>query len=194
MISHRIKELREARRLSQERLGEMIGRSKSVISRLEDGSTSLDLRVASQIAEKLGVSLAEVLGIEGQDPVGFAEDLTPYTPYPQDPLKGFSGPHRYLYTVETDCLAKTGVLKGDVVVIDDSAERCRAVAPLENVVVLYHPAGETKAVLLFRQYVPPTLLITNSGAGNERSIDMGIEDATIVGVLVHVHRSVRRPV
>lgn len=63
MIPNQIRSLRKARGLTQESLAEAIGRTKSVVSRLEDGTTRLDLEIAQKVADALGVSLAEVLGI-----------------------------------------------------------------------------------------------------------------------------------
>lgn len=189
MVRHRIKELREDKGWSQERLGAAIGRTKSVVSRLESGQTSLDLETAYRIAEALDVTIQDVLGIE-HVARGFADEIVPYKGAPNDPFRSFEDGHRFLFTATTDLLDLAGVNEGDVLIVNDSAEACARVRPLQIVSVLYHPSSNGKAVHILRQYVPPRALITNGSRGNERTIDMGTEDATIVGVVESVHRKI----
>ena len=195
MTSHRIRELREARGLSQELLGSKIGRSKSVISRLEDGSTRLDIEIANKIAKALGATIAEVLDIDSGMPAvpgGFSEpEVAPYTAtLTADPLKRLETTHRYLVEVRSDGLSNLGIMRGDLALIDNSAEACKTVKPLAIVRAQYHPDPEkpSLAVPLLRQFVPPSLLITNSATNNARPIDVRTEDAQILGVLVSSHR------
>lgn len=174
----------------------MIGRSKSVISRLEDGTTRLDVTIAEKIAAALGVSVAEVLAIESNGgpplaPTGFADDLTPYHAGPGDALVRLAGQNQCLYTVATDAVAGAGVARGDVVVIDEGAEAVKRLRPLDVVRVLYHPPGEPERALeLLRQFVPPSKLISNAapGAADAAVLDTGRDDAHIVGVVVSQHR------
>ncbi len=193
MATHRIRELRERRGLSQRQLAESIGRTKSVVSRLEDGTTRLDLVVAANIAKVLDVSLAELLNIEGHDPGrvtgnGFAEDLSLYAPSPGDPWSALQSGSRYLYKAETAVLEKMGIAKGDVCVVDGSAEACAAVQPLSAVRVhLHHVDNLLRPVSLLRQFVPPQLLITNAHK-NLPSIDMDTENAHVAGVVIEVLR------
>lgn len=194
MVSHRIKELREMRGMSQERLGALIGRSKSVISRLEDGTTQLDLKITSKIADALGVSLAEVLNIETSGgprlaPDGLAEDLKPYTALADDSLMSVNrGPNKSLYQVQTNAVELSGIRRGDIVEMDDSAEACRRVVPLQVVRVLYHPPNSpNRAFELLRLYLPPRKLITNSGSADAPTLDMQLDDAHIVAVVSAIH-------
>jgi transcriptional regulator with XRE-family HTH domain len=194
MVTHRIRQLRELRGLSQERLGVLIGRSKSVISRLEDGTTRLDIDVTKKIAKALDVSVAEVLGIETNGgprlaPAGLAEDIEPYMAEPGDPLAPLATDNRALYTVKTNAVQLAGIGRGDVVVMNESADACRRVKPLDVVRVLYHPPeSPARAIELLRQYVPPRKLITNSATHDAPSLDTQIDDAHIVAVVESVHR------
>lgn len=192
MTPHRIKELREKRQMTQSQLAAGIGRSKSVISRIESGDTQLDVNIAESIARVLNCSLADVLNIEVTDPgrvTGLAEDLTPYVIAPGDPWVSLQKGSRYLFTVETNVLERMGIAKGDVCVIDDSAEACAAISPLQAARVRLHPPEDfMQPLTLLRQFVPPRLLISNATGTNQRSIDMDAEDAHIVGVVVEVLR------
>ena len=191
MIQHRIRELREAKGWSQERLAAEIGRTKSVISRLESGETKLDIEVAHRIATALAVPVQDVLGIEYVTK-GFSEDIKAFDPPPSDPLRAFIADHRFAYIAQTDALDLAGVHRGDVLVINDSADAARNPQPLQIVSVLYHPSSNGKALHLLRQFVPPRLLITNSSQGNDRPIDLVLEQATIVGVVENIHRRMGR--
>lgn len=178
--------------MSQEQLALAIGRTKSVISRIEAGRTSLDLEIAQQIADTLNATLADVLGIStgGKPLSGFAEDVTPYDAAgPQYPALP---PNQFRYLVATAACENAGVKPGDIVVIDDSAAAVGTVQSLDIVVVAYHhPQTPNKAAHLLRQFVPPSLLITNSGHDNARSIDVAREDASIMGVVVSIHKKTR---
>lgn len=189
----RIKQLREENDVTQEGLGKAVGRTKSAISRIEAGETSLDLVLAKKIADYFEVSLAYVLDIDMGDAEsarsggGFREsDVQPYTPYPGDPLAKMVTENRYLLDVKTDALTKHGIRRGDVILVDDSAGICKAPPDLAAVVVQYNqdPGRSEHTIELLRQFVPPSLLVTNAGEKNERPIDMTVEDAHIVGVVV----------
>lgn len=197
MIEHRIRELRQSRSLTQEELGTMVQKTKDQISRLEKGETKLDLKTANKIAQAFGVPLTEVVNIEGVPsgahkmparPAGFSEDVSDYKPGPDDPLARAQQADIYLKRVENDVLDKVGAQKGCVLKINISRQAVKDVKPLDLVLVRYHPADDfMKAVSLVRQFVPPRLLITNSGSANLRMIDMDDEDAHIVGVVSKIH-------
>lgn len=197
MIRHRIKELRETHNESQRQLGEAIGRDKSVVSKWESGAVHVDLEMAGRIAKHYGVPLASVLDLEGEvsnasngAAEGFSEDCQSYEPPPTGPLSAIAaGPHHYSFTILTDVLRNIGIHKGDVVVIDDSAEAVAAVKPLQAVQVNWRDPVDGRSRLLMRQFVPPSLLITNAPS-NLPSIDMSQNDsAHIVGVVISAHRT-----
>lgn len=180
--------------MSQERLGALIGRSKSVISRLEDGTTRLDLDITSKIAEALNVSIAEVLNIETSGgprlaPDGVADDLKPYMGGPDDNLRSVDRtPNKKLYQVQTNAAELSGIRKGDIVEIDESAEASRRVAPLQAVRVRYHPPGNPdRAFELLRLFLPPRKLITNSSSVDAPTLDLHLDNVIIAGVVSAIH-------
>lgn len=63
-IGNRIKEARKGKGLTQEGLAQWIGRTKSSIQKYEAGQTEIPLSVSESIAAALGVSQAELLGID----------------------------------------------------------------------------------------------------------------------------------
>ncbi|HEV2638386.1 MAG TPA: XRE family transcriptional regulator [Actinocrinis sp.] len=62
-IGARIAALRNARGMSGERLGVLIGLTKSQVSKVENGTRKLDVSEVALVADALGVTLAEVLGV-----------------------------------------------------------------------------------------------------------------------------------
>ena len=190
MAGYRIRQFREAKGLTQEQLGELVGRTKSTISRIEDGTTSLDLELARKIADALDTTLGAVLDIETpgvyRPAGGFREhDVERWIPPANDPFAKLQGPHEYFMIAKSGALAKHGISRGDLLFVDDSAAACQSPPMLAPVIVHYNedPGRSEHSVMLLRQYVPPSLLITNAGEKNERLIDMSIEAATIVGVV-----------
>lgn len=193
-MENRIRELRELRGLSQADLGARVGLGKWDVSRLENGKTQLKLEMAQRIAEALDVTIAEVLALD-HDRVssgGFAEtNLEEYVAEPGDPFAALKGEHRYLMRAKDDALDKIGIARGDVLVVDDSKEFCEKPPAMRAVRVQFHPdpARPSYAVTLLRQYVPPSMLITNSSRISAPQIDMDKEDAQILGVVVSTHRA-----
>ena len=194
-VLHRVAELRKLQGMSQEELGIGIGRNKWFIGRLESGAQDLDLTTANEIAKKLRVDVGDVLAVttsaSSEPGIGFSEDVSPFKPGPSDRISSPAGPNRFLYAVETDACANAGIAKGDIIEIDLDAKAVRRVQMGDVVVALYHPPGEPQSAKeLLRQFLPPTLLVTNAPRGeNARSIDLSIEDAHIVGVVVGTRKN-----
>ena len=62
-VGERIAALRSARGMSGERLGALLGLTKSQVSKVENGTRKLDVSEVALVADALGVTLAEVLGV-----------------------------------------------------------------------------------------------------------------------------------
>ena len=62
MFGLRLQTLRKARGLSQERLAELIDRSKDAVSKMERGINLPALDTVLRLAEHLGVSLSDLVG------------------------------------------------------------------------------------------------------------------------------------
>lgn len=195
-MPNRIREIRKAQGLTQEELGERLNMDKWDVSRLERGKTQLKMETATQVAQALGVSLTEIMGVAvagvvAVQPPGLSDELVVYVGGPGDPFMRLADEHTYPLRVETDALDKIGIQRGDVVIVDGSAKAVEAVRPLEAVRVQFDPDPDDPAfaVSLLRQFVPPSLVITNSSVRNERSIDLAHEDAQILGVVRSTHRA-----
>lgn len=165
----------------------MLGMTKYQVSRIENGDTELTVDVARRAALALGVTLDELVGNAEQSPLsGFVEDMTPYAAPEGDALQAaLTGDHLYPFLITTDAIDRAGYPRGMIIQISDARSDCANVKPLQPVRVLYHaPGSETKAVSLLRLFVPPKLLITNSSTKNMPNLDMDVDDAHIIGVVV----------
>lgn len=60
-LGERIRSARESRRLSQERLGELSGKDRQTINRIEQGHVSTRIDTLYRIAQALETSLAELV-------------------------------------------------------------------------------------------------------------------------------------
>lgn len=179
--------------MTLEQLAAAVGLSEPHLSRLEAGKRLLLVPVAERLAVQLHSTAAHVLGLDGEEPTraadGMREDAALYQPAAADALAALATPNRFLYTVMADVVDRARIQRDDIVIVDVSEASVQQVAPLAVVLVRFHPPEEfMKPVTLLRQFVPPSLLITNSSKGNEPSLDTTEDDAHIVGVVVGSHR------
>lgn len=197
MAKNRIREIRKLHGLTVAQLADKTGISQPQLTRIEGAKRGLSIAVAERIAMALGVSPEEVLGLtkpaEPSAGLGFSEDLELYEPGPTD----LPTPRQKLnvdpWRVKTSSLDRLGINPGDIVFVDVSAETVDNLQPLALVVVqIYDPDPNVmRAVTVMRQFVPPSLLITNSSGTNARSLDLERDEVAIKGVIIGSQRSFR---
>lgn len=199
MAQNQIKQLRQARGMTVDVLADLTGISQPHLSRIENGKRGLSVDNAEKIAMVLSKTVPEVMGLtNGQrsEPImtGFAEDAERYVPEPNS-LLGHAlkrQEHAYAYVVKTGVLDQCGVTIGDILIVDVSSEAVEAIKPMQLVVAQhYHPDPQVLlSTTIIRQFVPPSLLITNSKSENERPL-IRDEEAVIKGVVTDIHRRMR---
>lgn len=190
MQSNRVKDLRRARGLTLAALADKVGTTHTHISRIENGQRGLSIPMAERIAKAMNTTLAEVIGVNGAATPGaelrtLQEDASPYLASQFDlPIQPRRGENIDPWLVTTDALDKAGIPKGAVVFVDISAAAVEALKPLQCVVAQVYRADRLEATTILRQFVPPSLLITNSSGDNDvpRDIDKG--EAYVKGVIV----------
>ena len=196
-MPNRIKELRDARGWSLRFLADEVNSTTSTIRRLENGEVELVHPLVPRIADKLGVPWPDIAGIpyetSGAKPPspalntapGFAESAVPFTPPPAHELSRLTlGPTEALFQARTDDLDNLNIYSGDVLIVDIGAVAVAAAADLDIVVAQIYDATElTKAVTIIRQFIEPSLLITNSSGPNAVPLNMRKADAHIKGVV-----------
>jgi transcriptional regulator with XRE-family HTH domain len=171
MIQNRIKEIREAAGMSQDRLAELAGMSQQTISKLEKGKMDLDVKHMAAIAEALGVSPADLLSNAAM--AALREEVEPLR------NNGFgevadivASRDLHLYTVNTDSVSRTGILPGQKIGVAQSPAEVASVSSGDVVLVLIGIAGHEDKFKMLYQYLEPALLVTNRAIGNNLAINL----------------------
>jgi len=193
-MKNRIKELRDARGLSMDALGDMVKSTGSTINKLEKGQIKLDTTWMTRLGQALGVQPIEILVDPEASPAGeLSEDAEPYIPAPTGSFARLQEPNRDLWQVKSDALSELGITKSDLILVDISQAAIDGVQMGDPVVVqLYDPEELTKATTLLRQFIEPNLLITNSQTANAPSLNMRTTNVHIKGRIIHHIRTIRR--
>lgn len=201
MVHNRIRELRKARGLTVEELAEKAELSHSYISRLETGRRRLSREIAERIANAMTVSTAEVMDLvtnererQGRGPShGLSEDAAPYVHVGESaPMVPRAGPNTDPWQVKSNVLDKIGITDGDIIYVDLSAEAVDNVKPLQSVIAqIYSDDDGLNAATVLRQFVPPSLLITNTSGENAPPLDLDKGEAYVKGVVVGHYRPFR---
>ena len=191
MLPHRIKELRIERGLTVSELAERVDLSHTQVSRIENGKRGLSIPVAERMAKAMNTTVADVIGANAgpKTPtdklVGFHNDAEPYDAGPSDiPVRPVRGKNIDPWRVKTNALDLAGISVGMVVFVDLSAEAVEGVKPLQCVIAQVYGGMGDKTLTVIRQFVPPSLLITNSSDENTVPLDLSKGEAYIKGVIV----------
>jgi len=194
MTQNRIRQLRRAKGLTVEDLAERLGISHGHLSRIERQARGLSIELAREVAKAMNVTVAEVLGIDiqanGQSHAQRQdEDALPYVPSASAPKIPTYPGNIDPWIMKTNALDKLGMPAGTIVFVDVSAEAVDNLRPLQCVLAqAYDDKEMTRGCTVARQFVPPSLLITNSSVCNAMPLDLDKGEASIKGVIVgHYH-------
>lgn len=189
MRQNRVRELRETRGWSVRELAEKAGLSHGYVVRIENLERGLSVPIAEKLAKALEQPVGNVLGLSNTEPDkavirGFAEEAEPFAVDKSSPVvvRNQAKDHVYAYRVKGNTLNALRISAGDIVFVNISQEAVDAIKPLDCVLVQHYNA--MAAVTLLRQFVPPSLLITNSTDTNERPLALDRDDIAIKGVIV----------
>lgn len=163
-------------------LAEKVNSSASTINSLEKGLTRLNVEWAERLASVFGVEPNEMMGFSTQTTPGLAEDAVAYERELQHIRLSST---QFPYKVKSQALNQIGVFPDQIVVVDMSVEAMKKLKGNDIVIAqLYSEAGATT---ILRQFVEPSLLITNSSVENAAIINTRTEDVTIKGIVVSAH-------
>lgn len=188
-MRNRIKDLRKARGWSMRELAARTNSSPSAINQLEKGRSQLTatwLRVLTKVFE---VPASEIADLEGERDLGFAEDTAPYEQEPSGPRMPLNDT-QFLYEVRNSVLDQLGINPKDILIVDGSKSELDHISSGD--IVIAQIDDGTKAVTVLRQFIAPSLLITNSSRHNARIINTRTENAVIKGVVVSTYVNLRR--
>lgn len=180
---NRIKELRDEKGLSTYELAALVGTTQPTIHRLETGKRKLTVDWMRRIAEALGVEPSDLIAPTVLDQSG--DDIKPHEP--KDPLliEAISNSSRQFWRVLRSSLDYVGLKKGDVRVADASHTSINSLQTGDIVIVqVFDVRNMSEPRTLLRQFVAPSLFITNSSKGNPAPIDAKRIDVKVLGVLL----------
>jgi transcriptional regulator with XRE-family HTH domain len=170
---NRIKEIREAAGLTQEGLAELVGTTGNHIWRLESGNTQLTQQWMTLLAEALHCHPADLM-----KNVVAAETALEIEPAAGNPVvasiavKGLK-----VYRVIERSVINLGIAPGDTITVDES----EPVEPRALDVVVVEVGEKRNRVL--RQFVPPSMLVTNRGGAN---LAIDLKDPTVTPKIVGI--------
>lgn len=180
---NRIREIREARGISQAELAKRVRTSQPQIKRLEQGERRLTEDWMRRIAKALDVNPADLLAVAVM--AEFNQDVEPYRGDKEisTPLQSLGiAPMRIISNV----LERIGKKNGDVILVDGRDVSLKSLSAGDVVVAQIKPYdSKDKPINILRQFVPPALLTTNRD-GSNLSIDIqtsGLE-IIIIGLVI----------
>lgn len=201
MAKNRVRELRTTKGLTVQRLAESVGISHPYLVRIENGQRGLSVPIAERLATVMGVSVHEVLGLKANTSGEIAasgslrEDAEPYTPLEGEmiPAMGRKSQNIDRWRIKSNAIDRAGIRAGAVVFVDISADAVEKIQPLDCVIAQIY-ASDTfgAAETVVRQFVPPSLLITNSSENNAMPLDLEKGDAYVKGVICGQYRPFKR--
>ncbi|MEL6374611.1 MAG: helix-turn-helix domain-containing protein [Pseudomonadota bacterium] len=192
-MKNRIKELRTQRGWSLEQLAEAVGDSTgtSTMNKLERGAMKLTTDWMVKLGRAFGVDPIEI--VDDRPRLGLDEGVIPYRA--EDGPPALASPPTQThgrYRVTSDALDEIGILAGDVIEVDES-ETARDDIQTGDIVVANVMIGPGDTITtVVREFVEPSLLITNARTANAVPINIRSTQASIVGVVVGSHRQINR--
>jgi transcriptional regulator with XRE-family HTH domain len=186
-MQNRIAELRNAKGWSLRELAARVNSSVGTVHGLEKGDTRMNTDWIEKFSSVFEVSAAEFLGLEPGKFTVLAEDVSPWQGADSTIQLGNS---QRLYEVKTSALDQVGIWPGVILVVDVSPAEMTKISTGDAVLAQIHQGSE--ATMLLRQFIEPSILITNSSVENSRVINLRKEDAVIKGVVVASHQRFRQ--
>lgn len=180
---NRIRAIRSERKLSTYQLAEMVGTTQSTIHRLETGKRKLTVDWMRRIAQALGVQPEDLIAPTIVQQA--VDDVIPHKPDDAVLRHALEGSNRQLWKVQGPALDYLNIKPGDMVVADTTRHK---LSDLQNgdmcVIQVYDVRDMRQPRTLLRQYIAPSLFITNSSKINDKPIDAKRIDVTILGVIL----------
>lgn len=171
---NRIREIREKRGLTQVELADLVGTTQPTIMRLETGKRKLTVDWMQKIAKALHVRPEDL--VANAILAGFSEEAEAYVSADQAmPTAALSARGLAYFVVKSDTVELAGVPAGTVILIDMTEAAVRALKTGDIVVAQAYDMQAMRAQTIVRQFVPPSLLVTNRKGSN---IAFNIEDPT----------------
>jgi putative transcriptional regulator len=180
-MNNRIRELREARGWSMRELAQRTNSSASTVNDLEKGRTQITMAWLERLAKAFDIPPEEIAGFSGHGS-SFDDDVEAITDDAPEVSHIRAKENQTLYRVTSSALNQVGIFPNSIIVVDTSPQ-LRAKLQTGDMIVGDYAEGKMERKVM-RQFIAPSLLITNSDAHNEPSINLRMQIVRINGVIV----------
>lgn len=161
-------------------LGEKIGVRKETISKIERHAQGITAPQAHALAEIFNCRMDDLY----EAAPGLAEEAAPFVPNARSfELRIPLDVHQKWYQIKKSYLGQIGYFDNVQVVIDISSEAIHNL-DIGSVVIANKHSANGGAEIILRQFIPPSLLITNSQCNNLRTLNLETDDVTIFGIVI----------
>lgn len=194
MVKNRVREIRKSRGMTIAELAHKANISQPYLTRIETSERGLSIALAERLATALEAEFSEVIGLNGSSAGAHsagANDVEIYTPQPGDLIADAvkKRPDLLVFRIKSRALDQINMHPGDVLFVDTSPSMIDKLEALQIVVANLFLGKDGKQIsTLLRQYVPPSLLITNSTNQNSNALNTGTDDVAIKGIVVAAHK------
>ena len=180
-------------------LADAAGFSQGYVTRLEGGKRGkrgMPDTTAQALARVLQTDVATLMCRNPPKTLAaLEEDAEPFDPRHDDLLLGFVKRRENVlpYKIKSNALDRINIFTGDVVFLDISAAAVENIKALDPVVARIYGEQSMTAVTVVRQFIPPSLLITNTSGKNMPMLDLEEDPVAIKGVIIGKHTSFKTP-
>ena len=173
-------------------MADLANTTDSTINKLEKGQMQLDIEWIDRLAAAFGVHPLAVISDEVPAILPHRSEARPYDVKKGDPLERLVTSTRKLWVIESDALDELGLFKDAIVLtaMDDGTQQLTTGVPV--IVDVYARTDDAKPLTLAREFIEPSLLVTNSSTANAMPINMKNVRTVVRGHILHHIRSVAR--
>ena len=186
---NRVKLLRKQLGWTQTQLGTQIGVRKETIYKIEARLQGITEGQAHALANVFGIKIDDLYEPGNEHAPGLAEEAAPFKPLAASfeariPLEE----NQSWYRVKKSYLDQLNYVDGDQIIIDISRGAMNNLHIGDVVIANKYPEKGTGAETIVRQFIPPSLLITNSLSKNQPILNTRVDKVTILGIVVWPRR------
>ncbi len=187
---NRIKSLRKdkGRDWTQATVAVKIGVKVETISKIERGVQHITELQAHALAAAFNCSIDDLYEARPVSAQDLIEEAAPFLPDAESfESRILLREHEKWYQITKSYLGEIGYFDGMGIVIDVSSNAVRNLR-MGDVVIAKKCSASRSAETIVRQFVPPSLLITNSLRGNLQPLNLNTDRVSIFGVVISPRR------
>jgi transcriptional regulator with XRE-family HTH domain len=191
----KIRDLRQARGWSMRELARRVNTTSSTINKLEKGAIKIDVNWIKKLSEAFEVPMSELFGDLIGDKISFSSDVALYDGDLESafPDIRFESNHS-VYMVLTHALDQIGILPKHFLLVDQSIEDTKNLDTGDIVIFkLFDREIASEFATLMRQFVTPSIFITNTSSDEQQIINAKDKRFKILGVVTSHVSTRRRP-